>query len=113
MVIVVNEVLVPFVDHVDKPLECLEAAVFVPKLLDDLSAGIAIGLGDNRWEVQGSIKPGMYLVAVIVCEYAVDLRKSFASVEDADWVGSGGSARHGREFWCGCSVHCEARYADC
>ena len=47
----VNEVLVPFVDHVDKPLECLEVAVFVPKLLDDLLAGIAIGLGDDRWEV--------------------------------------------------------------
>ena len=51
MVIVVDEVLIPLVDRVDKPLECLEAVVFVPKLLDDLSAGIAISLGDNWWEV--------------------------------------------------------------
>ena len=50
VVIVVNEVLVPLVNHVDKPLECLEAAVFIPKLLDDLSVGIAIGLGDDWWE---------------------------------------------------------------
>ena len=68
MVIVVNEVLVPLVNHVDKPLECLEAAVFIPKLLDDLSAGIAIGLGDDWWEVRGGVEPGMYLVAVVVCE---------------------------------------------
>ena len=51
MVVVVNEVLVPLVDHVDKPLECLEAVVFVPKLLDNLSAGVAIGLGNDWWEV--------------------------------------------------------------
>ena len=51
MVIVVNEVLVPFVDHVDKPLKCLEVAVFIPKLLDDLSVGVAIGLGNDWWEV--------------------------------------------------------------
>ena len=68
MVVVVNEVLIPLVNRVDKPLECLEVAVFVPKLLDDLSAGIAIGLGDNWWEVRGGVEPGMYLVAVIVCE---------------------------------------------
>ena len=51
MVVVVDEVLVPFVNCVDKPLECLEAAVFVPKLLDNLSAGVAIGLGFDWWEV--------------------------------------------------------------
>ena len=68
MVVVVNKVLIPLVDRVDKPLKCLEAAVFIPKLLDDLSVGIAIGLGDNWWEVRGGVKPGMYLVAVIVCE---------------------------------------------
>ena len=42
MVIVVNEVLIPLVDRVDKPLECLKAVVFIPKLLDDLLVGIAI-----------------------------------------------------------------------
>ena len=63
-----RSVLIPLVDRVDKPLECLEAAVFVPKLLDNLLAGIAIGLGDDWWEVRGSVEPGMYLVAVIVCE---------------------------------------------
>ena len=51
MVVIVDEVLVPLVDCVDKPLECLEVVVFVPKLLDDLSVGIAICLGDNWWEV--------------------------------------------------------------
>ena len=51
MVVVINEVLIPFVDRVDKPLECLEVAVFIPELLDDLLAGIAIGLGDDWWEV--------------------------------------------------------------
>ena len=51
MVIVVNEVLVPLVDRVDKPLECLRAAVFILELLDNLSAGIVISLGDDWWEV--------------------------------------------------------------
>ena len=68
MVIVVNEVLISLVDCVDKPLECLEAAVFVPKLLDNLSAGVAISLGNDWWEIRGSVEPGMYLVAVIVCK---------------------------------------------
>ena len=61
MVVVVNEVFIPLINRVDKPLECLEAAVFIPKLLDDLSAGIAIGLGDDWWEVRGGVEPGMYL----------------------------------------------------
>ena len=68
VVVVVNEVIIPLVNRVDKPLECLDAAVFIPKLLDNLLAGVAIGLGNDWWEVQGSIEPGMYLVAVIVCE---------------------------------------------
>ena len=55
----------------------------------------------------------MYLVAVVVHDEVVDLCESFASIEGADWVSSRGGTQHGGKFWCGCGVHCEARYADC
>ena len=57
MVVVVNEVLVPLVDRVDKPLECLKATVFITKLLDDLLAALpsAWAMIGGRYEVASNL----------------------------------------------------------